>query len=308
MTAHTETLRRFNRTYTQRIGALDESFLGTGFPLGVSRLLFEIGTGGATVRDLRERLDLDSGYLTRLLHRLGDDGLVDVRPDPDDRRRRLVSLTAKGRTAWRKLDDRSEDLARALVEPLTERQRSRLTEALATADLLVRAATVHLRAVDPADPAAVEAVGHYFAELDHRFPTGFDPGDAAHTDAVAMGPDAGVFVVATSDGRPVACGGVQEVGATTGEIKRMWVDPDWRGAGLGSRMLRHLEAEAARLGHRRVCLDTNGTLLEAIAMYERAGYTRVERYNDNPYAQAWFAKDLSREVTGAAGSRRTARA
>ena len=79
---------------------------------------------------------------------------------------------------------------------------------------------------------------------------------------------------------------------------------EWRGAGLGSRMLRHLEAEAARLGHRRVVLDTNGTLLEAIAMYERAGYTHVERYNDNPYAQAWFEKVLK----GSGSRRRTARA
>ena len=281
---HTDTLRRFNRTYTQRIGVLDDSFLGTGYPLGVSRLLFEIGPRGATARDLRERLDLDSGYLTRMLRRLEHDDLVAVEPDPADRRRRLVALTECGRVAWQELDARSDELARALVDPLTARQRDRLTAALATADLLVRAATVHLREVAPTDPVAVAAVGHYFAELDRRFPTGFDPGPPDH---------AGTFVVATSDGAPVAYGGVRPVSEETGEIKRMWVHDDWRGAGLGSRMLRHLEQLARRLGHSRVVLDTNGTLVEAIALYGRAGYTPIDRYNDNPYAEAWFEKELT---------------
>jgi DNA-binding MarR family transcriptional regulator len=281
---HTYTLRRFNRTYTQRIGALDESFLGTGRPLNVSRLLFEIGPDGAAVRDLRERLDLDSGYLTRLLRRLADDGLVDVRPDPDDRRRRLAVLTHDGLRAWQELDGRSEELAARLVAPLTARQRARLTDALATADLLVRAATIHLREVDPDDAVAREAAGHYFAELDRRFPHGFDPGEPDHE---------GTFLLATSGGGPVAYGGVRPLSEAVGEIKRMWVDDAWRGAGLGSRMLRELEALAGRLGHDRVVLDTNRTLVEAIAMYERAGYTPIERYNDNPYAQAWFEKQLT---------------
>ena len=280
---HTDTLRRFNRTYTQRIGALDESFLGTGRPLAVSRLLFEIGPDGAGVRELRERLDLDSGYLTRLLRRLTDEGLVELQSDPVDGRRRVATLTAAGQRTWRELEDRSEDLARGLVAALTDRQRDRLTEALATADLLVRAATVQLREVSPTDPVALEAVSHYFAELDRRFSHGFDPGEPDH---------AGTFVVATSDGRPVAYGGVRPLDAETGEIKRMWVHDDWRGAGLGSRMLRELEALARRLGHHRVVLDTNGTLTEAIAMYARAGYAPIERYNDNPYAEAFFEKSL----------------
>jgi DNA-binding MarR family transcriptional regulator/GNAT superfamily N-acetyltransferase len=289
---HTATLRRFNRTYTQRVGALDESFLGLGWPLGASRLIFEIGDAGTTARHLRERLDLDSGYLSRLLRRLTRAGVVEVLPDPADRRRRRVVLTREGSRVRRELDVRSEQHAASLIAPLTDRQRARLTDALATADLLVRAATVQLRAVPPTDPAAAAAVGRYFAEIDAKFPEGFDPGDAAQADADAMSPPAGVFVVATSDGEPVACGGVQSLDAGTAEIKRMWVHPDWRGAGLGSRMLRHLEDCARDLGHRRVCLDTNGTLVEAIAMYARAGYLSVERYNDNPYAQAWFAKDL----------------
>jgi DNA-binding MarR family transcriptional regulator/GNAT superfamily N-acetyltransferase len=287
----TAVLRQFNRTYTQRIGALDESFLGLGIPLGAARLVFEIGEVGATARDLRSRLGLDSGHLARQLRRLEDDGLVLVAPDPGDRRRRTVRLTAKGRALLGRLDDRSERLAERLIAPLTPRQRQRLTDALATADLLVRAATVDLRRVHPAEPAAAAAIRHYFRELDERFPTGFDPGGAK--DEEAMAPGAGAFVVATSDGEPVACGGVHALGPRTGEIKRMWVHPGWRGAGLGSRLLRHLEQVAAELGHTEVRLDTNGTLVEAIAMYDRAGYRRIDRYNDNPYAQAWFTKELT---------------
>ena len=286
----TEVLRRFNRTYTLRIGALDESFLGLGLPLGASRLVFEIGEDGATVRDLRVRLGLDSGQLARQLRRLEDDGLVRVAPDPDDRRRRTVRLTEKGRAFRTRLDDRSEQLAEQLVAPLTGRQRERLTEALATADLLVRAATVDIGSVHPASREAKQAVQSYFDELDERFPTGFDPGD--HHDEKQMAPGAGAFVVATSDGEPVACGGVQELESGVGEIKRMWVHPAWRGAGLGSRLLSHLEHVARELGHHTARLDTNGTLVEAIAMYERAGYRHIGRYNGNPYAQAWFEKEL----------------
>ncbi|GAA1726992.1 helix-turn-helix domain-containing GNAT family N-acetyltransferase [Isoptericola hypogeus] len=289
---HADVVRRFNRSYTQRVGALEESFLGLGMPLGTARLLFEIGTEPGTTRDLRARLGLDSGYLSRLLRRLESDGLVAVVPDPDDRRRRRVDLTAAGRRAWDELERRSADRARALVAPLTERQRARLAAALAEADLLVRAATVTLETVDPASPAALAAVGAYVAELDERFPGGFAAGDLAEG-AERLRPPSGAFVVATSDGEPVACGGVQALDDGAGEIKRMWVHPAWRGAGLGSRLLRHLEGVCRDLGHDVVRLDTNGSLGEALAMYERAGYRPVERYNDNPYAEHFFAKRLA---------------
>lgn len=295
-----DVVRRFNRSYTQRVGALEDSFLGTGMPLGTARLLFEIGTEPGTTRDLRARLGLDSGYLSRLLRRLESDGLVAVVPDVDDRRRRRVDLTAAGRRAWDDLERRSVDRARDLVAPLTARQRSRLAAALAEADLLVRAATVTLERVDPASELARRAVAAYVAELDERFPGGFDPGPrpaAGEPDPedARLAPPSGAFVVATSDGEPVACGGVRTLsaggaGGAVGEIKRMWVHPGWRGAGLGSRLLRHLEGVSRDLGHREVRLDTNGTLTEAVAMYERAGYRRIARYNDNPYAEHFFAK------------------
>lgn len=294
MASDVDVLRHFNRSWTQRIGALDESFLGSGRPLGPSRLLFEIGTspGGAVVRELRDRLGLDSGYLSRLLRQLEADGLVRVGADPSDRRRRVATLTPAGRKAWARLEDRSERLAERLVEPLTSRQRARLTEALATADLLVRAATVDLSPVDPAGPEGRAAMAAYFAELDRRFDHGFDPGDGLDREAAAMSAPTGVFLLARSDGTTVACGGVRDLVEGVAEIKRMWVHDDWRGAGLGTRMLRALEDEARRLGYPTVRLDTNGALVEAIAMYERAGYHHIGRYNDNPYAQAWFEKDL----------------
>src|SRR4051794_13077424 len=99
----TATLRRFNRAWSQRVGALEDSFLGTGRSLGASRLLFELGREGAVVLDLRRRLGLDSGYLSRLLRGLEDDGLVEVRRDDRDQRRRVVVPTAAGHRAIARL-------------------------------------------------------------------------------------------------------------------------------------------------------------------------------------------------------------
>jgi DNA-binding MarR family transcriptional regulator/predicted N-acetyltransferase YhbS len=294
-------VRRFNRSYTQRIGVLDDSFLGTGMPLGPARLLFEIGVAPATTQGpltsqaLRERLGLDSGYLSRLLRRLEEENLINVIPDPGDRRRRLVSLTEAGRERWKELELRSDGQARLIVDPLTERQRERLARALSEADLLVRAATVRFEPVDPASPMARDVVGRYFAEIGRRF--GFDPSGETEKDALLLAPPTGVFVVALSDGEPVACGGLQAIapladGHSVVEFKRMWVHDDWRGAGLGSRLLRHLEDRARALGHGTARLDTNAALTEAIGMYQRAGYRAIGRYSDNPWATHFFEKRL----------------
>lgn len=288
----TAALRRFNRSYTQRIGVLEDSFLGLGMPLASVRLVFEIGTQPTTIQALRARLGLDSGYLSRLVRGLERQGYVTVQPDVTDRRRRVLTLTDDGRKLLVEIEARSEAKARAILDPLSPRQRERLAEALATADLLVRAATVNFERVDPADPLAREAVTKYFAELNERFENGFDPGPLGPADDEQYRPPQGVFVVARSDGEPVAGGGVRAF-AGAGEIKRMWVHPDWRGAGLGSRMLRRLEEEAVALGHRVVRLDTRHVLTEAIALYERSGYQRIERYNDNPYATHFYEKRLA---------------
>jgi DNA-binding MarR family transcriptional regulator/predicted N-acetyltransferase YhbS len=286
-----EAVRRFSRLYTQRIGALDDSFLGMGLPLGAMRLMFEIGSKPASLHELRARLDLDSGYVSRLLRCLEDEGLVEVSPDPGDGRRRIVTLTRKGRRRWMEMERRSQASAQLLLDPLTPRQRERLTRALAQAEILVLAAMVTFEQVDPVSPPARAAVGRYFAEIHERF--GFEAAGLDAIDAECLSPPQGAFVLAMSDdGVPVACGGVQSVGERTGEIKRMWVDEEWRGAGLGSRLLRELEERVSAMGHDRVVLDTNAALTEAIAMYEGSGYHAIERYNDNPWATHFFEKRL----------------
>ncbi|GAB3059415.1 bifunctional helix-turn-helix transcriptional regulator/GNAT family N-acetyltransferase [Sediminivirga luteola] len=304
---HVAAVRRFNLSYTQRIGALDESFLGTGRPLGQARLLHEIGSrerggkgaaqdeagvDGVLAQDLRERLGLDSGYLSRLLRALTADGLLDLAPDSEDRRRRRIRLTAAGRRAWQDLENRSEERAGVLLEPLTGRQRTRLAEALDTAELLIRAATVRLETVDPASPAARAAVRTYLDELDARFPEHDAPPMPTPQDENAFRPPAGAFVLAISDGSAVAGGGWRDHDGAA-EIKRMWVDAGWRGAGMGRRLLEHLEGLARAQGYRLARLDTNAALTEAIALYERAGYRRIERYNDNPHATHFYEKPLA---------------
>lgn len=287
------TLRAFNRSFTQRIGALDDSFLGSGRPLGPARLLYEIGPDGTPVAELRARLGLDSGYLSRLLRQLEADGSVTVVPDPADRRRRLARLTELGLRAWGQLDQRSDEVAGRLIEPLSVRQRRQLVEALTVADRLLRLATIDIAVVDPRTDPARRALAAYFDELDERFSTGFDAGEALEADLGEFIAPRGSFLLARSDGTVAACGAVQRIDADTGEIKRMWVDPAWRGLGLGWRMLAALERRSGDLGYRTVVLDTNASLAEAIALYESAGYEPTDRYNDNPYAQLWFAKSLA---------------
>ena len=158
-------------------------------------------------------------------------------------------------------------------------------------------AAVGFDAVDPRSPDARWAMGEYFAELDERFPTGFDADSARDEEgeAVAFSPPDGAFVVLHSESASIGCGGLQRIDLPDGpaaEIKRMWIRADWRGHGLARRLVDHLEQLAVERGARRVVLDTNSSLVEAIAMYESLGYEPTERYNDNPYAQRWFSKRL----------------
>jgi DNA-binding MarR family transcriptional regulator/ribosomal protein S18 acetylase RimI-like enzyme len=284
--------RRFNRTVTQRVGALNEQFLARDRPLGQSRVLWEIGSTGADVPELRERLELDSGYLSRLLRALEEAGLVTVREDTADRRVRRARLTRRGIAERRLLDRRADALASSLLDPLSEAQRARLVSAMADVERLLTASSVRFVVRDPEHADARLCIESYFAELGERFADGFDVGQTRTVPAEEMRAPAGLFLVATLYAQPVGCGGVKLHGAEAAEIKRMWVSPAVRGLGVGRRLLRELESRAAERGAPATVLETNRSLTEAIAMYRSGGYREVPAFNDEPYAHHWFRKDL----------------
>jgi DNA-binding MarR family transcriptional regulator len=286
-------VRSFNRLVTQRVGALNDHYLSRGRPLGEARLLWEIGQDGSDVRQLRARLDLDSGYLSRLLRSLEAAQLVSVEPADDDRRVRSVRLTRAGLAERELLDRGSDQLARSFLEPLSESRRERLVAAMAEVERLLTGSLVEVRAIDPADPAAQMCLREYFAEIDRRFESGFDPSVSVPPEELdELRHPNGVFVVATLRSEPVGCGGLKFHDGEAADLKRMWVAESVRGLGIGRRLLSELEARAAAAGARAVRLETNKSLTEAISLYRSSGYHEVEAFNDLPFAHHWFEKEL----------------
>jgi DNA-binding MarR family transcriptional regulator/GNAT superfamily N-acetyltransferase len=289
-----QSLRRFNRTVTQRVGALDEAFLARGRSLGQCRVLWEIGADGAAgtdVRALRARLGLDSGYLSRLLRALEADNLVTVAPSDADGRVRIARLTAAGRAERAELDRRGDAAASEILAPLSEAQRTRLVAAMGEVERLLIASMVLIAVCDPGDPRARFCLRSYFAELTARF--GFDEVRGLPTTDADMTPPAGLLLLATLGGEPVGCGAVLFPPGEPAHLRRMWVAPATRGLGLGRRLLAELEARAAERGATAVRLETNGTLIEAITMYRGAGYREVDAFNDESHAHHWFEKTLT---------------
>jgi len=290
-----EKVRRFSRTVTQRVGALDDRFLALNRPLGQARVLWEIGVNGsdgADLRNLRTRLDLDSGYLSRLLRALEDDGLVTVEVSPADRRVRLARLTKAGLAERAELDDRSNLAAATLLAALSDRQRDRLVTAMAEVERLFVAAAVHIGPCDPRDPRARYCTQAYFAELAQRFEGGYDPAAAIHVSDADLLPPHGVMLLATLHDEPVGCAVMRFHDGEPAHIKRMWVAPAVRGLGLSRRILAELERLARAHGVRVLRLETNRALTEAIGLYRDSGFTEVERFNDEIYGHHFFEKHL----------------
>ncbi|WP_291380275.1 bifunctional helix-turn-helix transcriptional regulator/GNAT family N-acetyltransferase [Demequina sp.] len=289
---HVQTFRQFQRVVTREVGALQDDFLGRGRPFGASRLLWEMGDGPVEVSSLRERLGLDAGYASRLLRSLEDEGLVAVRPSPDDARAKVATRTPAGTDEATLLDRLSDDAAQGVLAGFSD---SELAEIDAAARTLTRALTRRHLSIETVDPQSRDAqwcVDQFFAEIDALFDSGYDPAKAIVVGASELTPPHGAFLVARLHGQPVGCGGVKLPAGEPAFLKRMWVAPSARGLGVAGLMLDQLEALAVASGAPAVTLDTNSLLTAAGQLYESRGYRQVADFNGEPHADRWYRKEL----------------
>jgi DNA-binding MarR family transcriptional regulator/N-acetylglutamate synthase-like GNAT family acetyltransferase len=255
-------------------------------------VIYEIGRAGIDLRALREKLALDSGYLSRLLRSLERQGLVEVRSTAHDRRARRLTLTDRGLSELEAYDAESDALAHSVLAPLPPDQRARLVAAMAEVERLIHAGDIEVRVERPDGADARACLEAYFKELGERFEAGFDPRIAHAAPPEQLTPPAGYFFVARLRGRVAGCGALKLVGGGIGEVKRMWTADFARGQGVARTVLETIEEKARELGLHTLRLETNKALVEAHALYRSTGYRDVPAFNEEPYAHHWFAKRL----------------
>jgi DNA-binding MarR family transcriptional regulator/ribosomal protein S18 acetylase RimI-like enzyme len=284
-------LRRFNRAVTKEVGALDSSYLGRGRPLGAARVLQLVRPEGSDIAMIRARLGLDSGLLSRLLRGLEDEGLVTLDTDAGDRRRRIARLTAAGQAEMAQY----EALGLARAQQIFARAGSRQGDVIAAMDLIATVMLqdqVEIRAADPDSPEALACLQAYYALLCARIEAVTpDLLTLPLSDSPNYRPPLGAFLLAWSDDLPIGCVSLRPLGPGVAEVKRLWVDPQARGQGLGRRLMRAIESEARALGYRELKLDSNTALGEAIALYRGDGWRDIPKYSGFP-SNLWLGKRL----------------
>jgi DNA-binding MarR family transcriptional regulator/N-acetylglutamate synthase-like GNAT family acetyltransferase len=273
-------IRGFNRFYTRILGLLRPRLAGSAFGLTEARVLFELAHAGQmAVADLRRALDLDAGYLSRILSRFIADGLVEREPSAADARRQLVRLTDAGQLAFTETDGLQARAIDQLVAPLDEDQRNQLVAAMERIRRILdggrRAGGLVLRPTEPGDLGwVVERHGARYA-AEHGWDATFealvarvvaDFGERMHSRAQAAW-------IAELDGERVGCiFCTASHDPDTAQLRLLLVEPQSRGTGVGSRLVDECLRFARRSGYRRIMLWTTDVQAEARRIYQRQGF------------------------------------
>jgi DNA-binding MarR family transcriptional regulator/N-acetylglutamate synthase-like GNAT family acetyltransferase len=285
--SHVDAVRRFNRFYTRRIGVLRSSYLGSPFPLPQARVLYEIGhRGECTASELGADLDIDLGYLSRLIQGLKRQRLAQGEPALHDARHIRLTLTPKGRRAFATLDETSRRTMGEMLAPLARGERERLVAALHTVETVLEPRVakheITLRAHRPGDMGwVVERHGVLYRE-EYGWGAGFE---ALVADIVAK-------FLRNYDAKRERCWiaerriheQVERVGSVfvvrqtdaTAKLRLLLIEPQVRGAGLGKRLVEECIAFARKAGYRKLVLWTHANLLAARAIYTKLGFRKVK--------------------------------
>ncbi|HJR51596.1 MAG TPA: helix-turn-helix domain-containing GNAT family N-acetyltransferase [Gemmatimonadales bacterium] len=280
-------VRRFNRFYTRQIGLLDEGLLQSPFSLTVVRVLYEIAhRPGITATELLEILALDPGYLSRMLRGLRKQGLVSARAPASDRRRRRLSLTARGSRTFGALDARSSEEVGAMLARLSRRERRELIDAMRAIERLLgnpadsegTSAVVELREPRPGDLGwVVKRHGELYA-AEYDWNADFEGLVAGIVGRYVAERDPRVerCWIAELDGEPAGSVFLVRDTATVAKLRLLLVEPWARGHGVGTRLVEECLRFARSAGYAKVRLWTNDVLHAARRIYERAGFRLTE--------------------------------
>ena len=293
-------VRAFNRFYTSKLGLLDQQLLKSPFSLSEARVLYELATcEGASAKGIGIELGLDPGYLSRMVQKFDEDGLITRKPLPADRRQYRLSLTAKGRQDFAKLDRSSHDAVAVMLATLSDSDRKRLTGAMAAIERLlgspgVAPAVATLRESGPGDMGwVVQSHGALYAseygfnssfealvaEIAAKFLGSFDASRERCWIAKLDGAQVGsIFLVRHSD--------------DVAKLRLLLVDPAGRGQGLGQRLVAECIAFARTCGYRKITLWTQSILVAARKIYQDAGFVLVasephRSFGQNLVGETW---------------------
>lgn len=293
MTSTVERIRRFNRTWTEILGLLDRGLLATEFSLAEARVMFELAQQPEWERqDLRDRLGMDASFLTRVIHRLADEGLVDSAPSTADRRAVVLSLTDDGRDAYHVLDTRSAEQIGDLVTPLTEDQRTVLVESMTLIGELVGPQqppedSVWFRGLHPGDLGwVVQRHGAIYADeygWDMDFEAMVARIVADYRDQHKPGWENAWIV--EIDGARAGCVFCCQRDADTAQLRLLLVEPWARGRNLGRRLVDQCIDFAGEAGYSRMVLWTNDVLTAARRIYRKAGFQLVDEEPHHSFGQ-----------------------
>jgi DNA-binding MarR family transcriptional regulator/predicted N-acetyltransferase YhbS len=302
--SHVNEVRGFNRFYTRVLGLLRPQLAGSAFSLTEARVLYELAhSDRMAVTDLRRTLDLDAGYLSRILSRFIADGLVDREPSPTDGRRQMVRLTPAGQAAFTELDTLQADAIHRLVAPLDDDQRSQLVTAMsrirqvlddqhATSGLVVRSP-------GPGDLGwVVERHGARYA-AEYGWGVDFEAVAARIVADFAERGDAKneAAWIAELDGERVGCVFCTASGTPgTAQLRLLLVEPQARGAGVGTRLVDECLRFARRSGYGRIMLWTNDVLFAARRIYQRAGFQLDRREPHTKFGSGLVGEYWSRDL------------